>query len=116
MDIRWYQVERKSNCHELPPTIFYHNPRSHIHVTKIMTKPYDDSNWRQEYKGYVSDKFKLKLLEEGPHSLAQAWLLGAMYSEWKKVKGYDKFDPKPNEGQNQSSLREFFERHKDQGI
>ena len=116
MDIRWYQVERKGNCHELPPTIFYHNPRSHIHVTKIMTKPYDDSNWRQEYKGYVSDKFKLKLLEEGPHSLAQAWLLGAMYSEWKKVKGYDKFDPKPNEGQNQSSLREFFERHKDQGI
>ena len=81
-----------------------------------MTKPYDDSNWRQEYKGYVSDKFKLKLLEDGPHSLAQAWLLGAMYSEWKKVKGYDKFDPKPNEGQNQSTMKEFFERDKDQGI
>ena len=116
MDIRRYKVERKGNSIELPSTIFYHSPRSHIHVTKIMTKPYDDSNWREEYKGYVSSKFKLKLLEDGPHSLAQAWLLGAMYSEWKKVKGYDKFDPKPNEGQNQSSLQEFYSRYKDQGI
>ena len=65
---------------------------------------------------YVSDKFKLKLLQEGPHSLAQAWMLGAMYSDWKKIKGYDKLDPKPNEGQNQSSMKEFFERYKDQGI
>ena len=55
-----------------------------------MTKPYDDSNWREEYKSYVSNKKKLKLLEDGPHSLAQAWLLGAMYSDWKKIKGYEK--------------------------
>ena len=116
MDIRRYKVERKSNCIELPSTIFYYCPRSHIHVSKIMTEPYDDSNWRQEYKGYVSDKFKLKLLEDGPHSLAQAWLLGAMYSDWKKIKGYDKLDPKSNEGQNQSNMKEFFERYKDQGI
>ena len=109
-------MERKGNCHELPSTILYNSPRSHIHVAKIMTKPYDDSNWRQEYKSYVSDKFKLKLLEEGPHSLAQAWVLGAMYSEWKRIKGYNKYDPVPNEGQNQSSLKEFFERYKDQGI
>ena len=65
---------------------------------------------------YVSDKFKLKLLQEGPHSLAQAWTLGAMYSDWKKIKGYDKLDSKSNEGQNQSSMKEFFERYKDQGI
>jgi len=48
--------------------------------------------------------------------LSQAWVLGALYNEWKKIKGYDKFDPKPNEGQNQSTLEEFFKRHKDQGI
>ena len=74
-----------------------------------MTEPYDDSNWRQEYKGYVSDKFKLKLLEDGPHSLAQAWMLGAMYSDWKKIKGYDKLDPviEENEGQCQSSLADW---------
>ena len=81
-----------------------------------MEKPYDDSNWREEYKSYTSNKKKLDLLENGPHSLSQAWILGALYSDWKKKKGYNKYDPKENEGQLQSSLQEFFERHKDQGI
>ncbi len=81
-----------------------------------MTKPYDDSNWREEYKSYTSNKRYLELLENGPKSLSQAWLLGALHNEWKKMKGYDKLDPKPNEGQNQSHMKEFFERHKDQGI
>ena len=30
--------------------------------------------------------------------------LGALHNEWKKMKGYDKFDPDENEGQLQSSL------------
>ena len=81
-----------------------------------MTKPYDDSNWREEYKSYTSNKRYLELLENGPKSLSQAWLLGALHNEWKKMKGYDKLDPKPNEGQNQSHMKEFFERHRDQGI
>ena len=81
-----------------------------------MEKPYDDSNWREEYKSYTSNKRYLELLENGPHSLSQAWILGALYSDWKKKKGYHKLDPKENEGQNQSSLKEFFERYKDQGI
>ena len=81
-----------------------------------MEKPYDDSNWREEYKSYTSNKKELDLLENGPHSLAQSWHLQAMYSQWKKKKGYHKLDPKENEGQLQSSLQEFFERHKDQGI
>ena len=63
-----------------------------------------------------SNKRHLELLENGPKQLSQAWVLGALYNEWKKIKGYDKFDPKPNEGQNQSTLEEFFKRHKDQGI
>ena len=81
-----------------------------------MDKPYDDSKWREEYKQYTSNKRHLELLENGPHSLSQAWLLGALYNEWKKIKGYNKLDPKENVGQNQSSLKEFFERYKDQGI
>ena len=81
-----------------------------------MTKPYDDSNWKEEYKSYTSNKRYLELLENGPKSLSQAWLLGALHNEWKKMKGYDKLDPKPNEGQNQSHMKEFFERYKDQGI
>tara|TARA_Y100001970_G_scaffold67587_1_gene86188 strand:+ start:2436 stop:2684 length:249 start_codon:yes stop_codon:yes gene_type:complete len=82
----------------------------------MTNKPYDDSNWREEYKGYTSNKRHLELLENGPKSLSQSWVLGALYNEWKKMKGYNKLDPKENEGQHQSSLKEFFERYKDQGI
>ena len=81
-----------------------------------MKKPYDDSNWREEYKSYTSNKRYIELLENGPKSLSQSWLLGALYSEWKKIKGYDNFDPKQNEGQMQSSLQEFLQNQKDQGI
>jgi len=81
-----------------------------------MDKPYDDSNWREEYKSYTSNKRYIELLENGPKSLSQSWLLGALYSEWKKIKGYDNFDSKQNEGQMQSSLQDFFQSQKDQGI
>ena len=74
-----------------------------------MNKPYDDSNWREEYKGYTNNKRYIELLENGPKSLSQAWLLGALHNEWKKMKGYDKFDPDENEGQLQSSLSEWEE-------
>ena len=74
-----------------------------------MNKKYDDSNWREEYKGYTNNKRYLELLENGPKSLSQAWLLGALHNEWKKMKGYAKFDPDENEGQLQSSLSEWEE-------
>ena len=74
-----------------------------------MNKSYDDSNWREEYKSYTTNKRYLELLENGPKSLSQAWLLGALHNEWKKMKGYDKFDPDENEGQLQSSLSEWEE-------
>ena len=70
-------------------------------------KPYDDSNWRADYKQYTTNKRYLELLENGPKSLSQSWLLGALYNEWKKMKGYNKLDPKENEGQLQSSYKEF---------
>ena len=37
-----------------------------------MNKPYDDSNWREEYKGYTHNKRYLELLENGNKSLSQA--------------------------------------------
>ena len=80
-----------------------------------MDKPYDDSNWREEYKAYTSNKKQLELLENGPKSLSQSWILGALYNQWKKMKGYDKLDPKENEGQLQSSLGEFFKKQDDYG-
>jgi len=77
-----------------------------------MTTPlYDDSNWREEYKSYTSNERHLELLENGAKSLSQSWVLGALYNEWKKIKGYNKLDPKENEGQLQSSFKEFNEKY-----
>ena len=79
-----------------------------------MTAPlYDDSNWREEYKSYTSDKRHLELLENGADSLASSWILQSMYNDWKKIKGYNKLDPKENEGQLQSSLSDFFKSQKE---
>ena len=74
-----------------------------------MNKPYDDSNWREEYKGWTTNKRYIELLENGPKQLSQAWLLGGLHNDWKKRKGYDQFDPDENEGQLQSSLSEWEE-------
>ena len=59
-----------------------------------MTKePMDDSNWREDYKGYKHlNKKQRELLENGPKSLSQSWLLGAMYQEWKRMRGYKEPD------------------------
>ena len=73
-----------------------------------MAKLYDDSNWREESIPYHSGK-QAELLKAGPHSLAQSWMMGAMYNEWKKRNGYNKLDPKENEGQCQSSMKEWEE-------
>ena len=70
-------------------------------------KLYDDSNWREEYKSYTTNKRYIELLENGPKSLSQSWLLGALYNEWKKMRGYKEPDTE-NKGQLQSSLKEFF--------
>ena len=75
----------------------------------MTNKLYDDSNWRQEYKAYTSNEKQLELLENGPHSLSSSWILGALYNKWKKIKGYDKLDPKDNEGHLQSSMKEWEE-------
>ena len=80
-----------------------------------MEKTYDDTNWREEYKGYTNNKRYIELLENGPKSLSQAWLLGALHNEWKRIKGYEDPDTE-NKGQCQSSLKEFYSRYKDQGI
>ena len=75
----------------------------------MANKLYDDSNWREEYKAYTSNERHLELLEKGPDSLSSSWILQALYGKWKKIKGYDKLDPKDNEGQLQSSMKEWEE-------
>ena len=59
-----------------------------------------------------NSKFQKNLLEDGAKNFMQGIYLGYMYSRWKKLRGYDKFDPKENTGQMQSSLKEFWKRTK----
>ena len=67
-----------------------------------MATDYDDSNWREESLPYHTGK-QAELLRDGPKSLAQSWLMGAMYNKWKKRNGYK--DPEPPDCS--SSLKEF---------
>ena len=79
---------------------------------KLITE-WDDTNWREEYLSMkVVSKQQRELLENGPKSLSQSWILGAMRSDWMKKKGYGYPDP-PDVS---SSMKEFFEKTKDQGI
>jgi len=71
----------------------------------MTNKPYDDSNWREESLPYYTGA-REKLLKEGPKSLSQSWILGAMHGEWKKRNGYK--DPEPPDVS--SSLGEFFKK------
>ena len=71
-----------------------------------MQDQFDDSNWREEYKSYTSNKRYLELLENGPKSLSQSWILGALYQKWMKIKGYKHPEP-PNL---QSNFMEFEKR------
>ena len=76
----------------------------------MATQLYDDTNWRSEYIDIKSRQLssrQVQLLESGADSLASSWFLQAMYNDWKKIKGYNKLDPKENEGQLQSSFKQF---------
>ena len=73
-----------------------------------MKKERQDNNWREDYKNYTSSKYELELLENGPHSLSQSWMMGALYRKWKKIKGYK--DPEPTNCQ--SSFKKFNEKIK----
>jgi hypothetical protein len=66
-------------------------------------KPYDDSHWREESKPYTQSKLQLEVLENGPRSLAQSWMMQAMKNQWKKRNGYK--DPEPPDCS--SSLQEW---------
>tara|TARA_Y100001937_G_C6917562_1_gene240307 strand:+ start:299 stop:553 length:255 start_codon:yes stop_codon:yes gene_type:complete len=77
--------------------------------------------WRSEYidiKSHTLSNFQIELLEHGPKSLSQSWILQAMFIDWKRIKGIKDDGPLENKGQMQSSLKEFFQKtdQRDQGI
>ena len=75
----------------------------------MVSKDWDDTNWREEYKAYTSSKYELDLLENGPKSLSQSWVIGALHNKWMKIKGY-KYPEPPD---CQSSFKEWEEKIKD---
>ena len=74
----------------------------------------EEIDWEKELleSGRFNNQFSKSLLEKGSNNFMQGIYLGYMYSRWKKLRGYDKFDPKENTGQMQSSLKEFWKRTK----
>ena len=74
----------------------------------MTNQPMDNSNWREDYKGYKHlNKKQRDLLENGPKSLSQSWILGALYQKWKRIKG---IPPDPEPPDCQSSMNEFFKK------
>ena len=61
-------------------------------------------NWREELLESANFNGKQeRIVREGPRSLVDSWILGALYSRWKKLSGYRE-PPVPN---CQSSFQEF---------
>ena len=84
-----------------------------LEPTPVPKTEWDDSNWRQEYAGMkIVSKLQRDLLENGPKSLSQSWIMQAMHNDWMKIKGYK--HPEPPDVS--SSMQEFFAKTKDQGI
>ena len=65
-----------------------------------------NNEWREEMKAYTSSKYHLELLENGPRSLSQSYILSYLYQKWKKIKGIK--DPIPPDCS--SSLKGSLER------
>ena len=66
-------------------------------------------DWKKEIlaSGKFNNKFSRNLLENGAKNYMQSIYMGYMYSRWKMLRGMDKDDPKENNGQMQSSIKEF---------
>ncbi len=69
----------------------------------------DEIDWKKELleSGRFNDQFSKGLLENGAKNFMQGIYLGYMYSRWRKIRGLDKDDHVENEGQIQSSYKEF---------
>ena len=46
-----------------------------------------DETWKNQFKKWKDLKpYQIKLIDEGPNSQSQAWLLNRMWCEWKDMK------------------------------
>ena len=64
----------------------------------------EEINWREELLESANFNGKQeRIVREGPRSLVDSWILGALYNRWRKLSGYRE-PPVPN---CQSSFQEF---------
>ena len=55
----------------------------------------EDINWKEELlDSALFNKKQANLLKNGPKSLSESWLMGVLYTRWKKLKGI-RPDPEP---------------------
>ena len=69
----------------------------------------EEINWQKEILASkkFNDQFSRRILKNGAKNYMQGIYLGYMYQRWRKIRGLDKDDPIENEGQMQSSFKEF---------
>ena len=67
-----------------------------------------DTSWKNEYLKMKSglNKTQIRVLKEGAWSLSSSWMLGALHTDWKRMKGI--VDPPPPDCQ--STLKESLKR------
>ena len=47
----------------------------------------NDQHWKNQYKQWKTLKpYQIKLIDDGPKSQSQAWLLNSMWCEWMEMK------------------------------
>ena len=47
----------------------------------------NDETWKNQYKQWKDlEPYQIKLIDDGPRSQSQAWLLNSMWCEWMDLK------------------------------
>ena len=53
----------------------------------ILTELMSEESWKTEYKQWKNLKaYQIKLIDDGPQSQSQAWLLNSMWCDWMDLK------------------------------
>ena len=71
------------------PRHFYQEPKSIIELRGIliMNTKWDDTSWQDEFLEMKTHKPEVvRLLMEGPRGFRDAWQLGALHEEYKRLK------------------------------
>ena len=72
----------------------------------------EDINWREELlNSALFNQKQANLLKNGPKSLSESWLMGVLYTKWKKLKGI-RPDPEPPDCS--SSFKEWNKKMEDE--